>query len=195
MPADLIEERCVFGRFSPWQKVQIIHSVHGRGRRVAMIGDGVNDVLPIKNATLGVAMGDGSRAAKTVAGVVLRTNDFGLLPLLLDEGSVLPQLELDFWPAWVSLSLIGGLHHDPEAPPLHCPGEGRHPQTPPPRKGPCLRPLRSVRHPPHPLLQLAKNVRLMFPSWWLALSDERAGDRTSVHFSSVLLEAQPWTSP
>jgi len=86
MPADLIEEQCVFGRFSPWQKVQIIHSVHGRGRRVAMIGDGVNDVLPIKNATLGVAMGDGSRAAKTVAGVVLQTNDFSLLPVLLDEG-------------------------------------------------------------------------------------------------------------
>jgi cation-transporting ATPase E len=51
-----------------------------------MVGDGVNDVLPIKNADLGIAMGEGSRAAKTVAGLVLQTNDFGLLPQTLEEG-------------------------------------------------------------------------------------------------------------
>jgi cation-transporting ATPase E len=51
-----------------------------------MVGDGVNDVLPIKNADLGIAMGEGSRAAKTVAGLVLETNDFGLLPATLEEG-------------------------------------------------------------------------------------------------------------
>ncbi len=51
-----------------------------------MIGDGVNDVLPIKTADLGVAMGEGSRASKTVAGLVLETNDFRLLPETLDEG-------------------------------------------------------------------------------------------------------------
>jgi cation-transporting ATPase E len=51
-----------------------------------MVGDGVNDVLPIKNADLGIAMGEGSRAAKTVAGLVLQTNDFGLLPETLEEG-------------------------------------------------------------------------------------------------------------
>ncbi len=84
--ADLIEHRGVFGRVSPWQKVEIVRALKARGRHVAMVGDGVNDVLPIKNANLGIAMGEGSRAAKTVAGLVLQTNDFGLLPETLEEG-------------------------------------------------------------------------------------------------------------
>jgi cation-transporting ATPase E len=84
--ADLIERRSVFGRVSPWQKVEIVRALKARGRHVAMVGDGVNDVLPIKNAHLGIAMGEGSRAAKTVAGLVLQTNDFGLLPETLEEG-------------------------------------------------------------------------------------------------------------
>jgi cation-transporting ATPase E len=84
--AELIETRSVFGRVSPWQKVQIIATLKGVGRHVAMIGDGVNDVLPIKNAHLGIAMGEGSSASKTVSGMVLETNDFGLLPAALAEG-------------------------------------------------------------------------------------------------------------
>ncbi|MFO0876802.1 MAG: cation-translocating P-type ATPase [Gemmataceae bacterium] len=88
-PAELIQDHAVFGRVSPWQKVQIVRGLTAEGHRVAMIGDGVNDVLPIKNATLGIAMGDGSRAAKTVAGIVLQTNDFALLPRLLDEGRII----------------------------------------------------------------------------------------------------------
>lgn len=88
-PADLIATRSVFGRVSPWQKVEVVRTLTATGHNVAMIGDGVNDVLPIKHATLGIAMGDGSRASKTVAGVVLRTNDFGLLPSLLDEGRII----------------------------------------------------------------------------------------------------------
>jgi cation-transporting ATPase E len=76
----------VFGRTSPWQKVEIVRLLRGAGRQVAMIGDGVNDVLPIKNAQLGIAMGEGSSAAQTVAAMVLRTNDFSLLPATLDEG-------------------------------------------------------------------------------------------------------------
>jgi cation-transporting ATPase E len=83
--ADLIETGCVFGRVSPWQKVEIVAALKGRGRHVAMIGDGVNDVLPLKNAHLGIAMGEGSRASKAVAGLVLESNDFGLLPAALDE--------------------------------------------------------------------------------------------------------------
>jgi cation-transporting ATPase E len=83
---ELIESHCVFGRVSPWQKVQIIAVLKSRGRHVAMIGDGVNDVLPIKNAQLGIAMGEGSRAARTVSGMVLETNDFSLLPAALAEG-------------------------------------------------------------------------------------------------------------
>lgn len=84
--AELIRDRTVFGRISPWQKVAIIKALRSQGRHVAMIGDGVNDVLPIKNANLGIAMGEGSAASKTVAGLVLETNDFALLPATLDEG-------------------------------------------------------------------------------------------------------------
>jgi cation-transporting ATPase E len=51
-----------------------------------MIGDGVNDVLPIKRADLGIAMGEGSSASRTVAGLVLENNSFELLPATLDEG-------------------------------------------------------------------------------------------------------------
>jgi cation-transporting ATPase E len=85
-PDALVREASVFGRVSPWQKVEIVRSLQRQGRHVAMVGDGVNDVLPIKNAHLGVAMGDGSRASKTVAGLVLETNNFELLPETLEEG-------------------------------------------------------------------------------------------------------------
>jgi cation-transporting ATPase E len=85
-PGSLIRSRCVFGRVSPAQKVQIIATLKEQGRHVAMVGDGVNDVLPIKNAHLGIAMGDGAPASKTVAGIVLETNNFDLLPETLDEG-------------------------------------------------------------------------------------------------------------
>src|SRR5262249_58922730 len=67
-------------------KVEIVQALKDRGHFVAMIGDGVNDVLPIKNAQLGIAMGEGSEAAKTVAGLVLENNNFALLPETLEEG-------------------------------------------------------------------------------------------------------------
>jgi cation-transporting ATPase E len=85
-PGSLIAERVVFGRVAPHQKVQVVRTLQEQGRRVAMLGDGVNDVLPIKTADLGIAMGEGSRASKTVAGLVLENNDFRLLPQALDEG-------------------------------------------------------------------------------------------------------------
>ena len=85
-PDELIRTRCVFGRVAPAQKVQIVTALKRHGRHVAMIGDGVNDVLPIKNAHVGIAMGDGASATKHVAGVVLETNDFSLLPETLAEG-------------------------------------------------------------------------------------------------------------
>jgi cation-transporting ATPase E len=83
---DLVAARNVFGRVSPLQKVEIIELLQRQGRHVAMIGDGVNDVLPIKRADLGIAMGEGSQAAKTVAGLVLENNNFALLPEVLEEG-------------------------------------------------------------------------------------------------------------
>ena len=85
-PAALIRGHSVFGRVSPEQKVQIIQALQQAGCHVAMIGDGVNDVLPIKQADLGIAMGEGSQASKTVSSLVLENNDFALLPETLEEG-------------------------------------------------------------------------------------------------------------
>jgi cation-transporting ATPase E len=84
--AELIRTRSVFGRVAPLQKVEIVETLKAQGRYVAMIGDGVNDVLPIKRAHLGIAMGEGSQASKTVSGLVLENNNFALLPETLEEG-------------------------------------------------------------------------------------------------------------
>jgi cation-transporting ATPase E len=84
--AALVRDRSVFGRVAPQQKVEIVEELQRQGRFVAMIGDGVNDVLPIKKAHLGIAMGEGSQASKTVSGLVLENNNFALLPEALEEG-------------------------------------------------------------------------------------------------------------
>jgi cation-transporting ATPase E len=83
---ELILTRSVFGRVAPQQKVKIVQALQNHHRHVAMIGDGVNDVLPIKKSDLGIAMGEGSQASKTVAGLVLENNNFALLPETLEEG-------------------------------------------------------------------------------------------------------------
>ena len=85
-PAAVIREHAVFGRVAPRQKLDIVTALQAAGHHVGMIGDGVNDVLPIKRADLGIAMGEGSGAARTVAGLVLENNSFDLLPATLDEG-------------------------------------------------------------------------------------------------------------
>jgi cation-transporting ATPase E len=85
-PATMIREHGVFGRVAPRQKFDIVCALQEQGHHVGMIGDGVNDVLPIKRADLGIAMGEGSSATRTVAGMVLENNSFDLLPATLDEG-------------------------------------------------------------------------------------------------------------
>jgi len=87
--AELVRTRSVFGRIAPRQKVQIVTALQAHGGHVAMIGDGVNDVLPIKKADLGIAMGEGSAAARTVSGLVLENNNFELLPATLAEGRLI----------------------------------------------------------------------------------------------------------
>lgn len=87
--AGLAMKAHVFGRISPQQKEHIVETLQKQGRTVAMVGDGVNDVLPIKKAQLGIAMGEGSQATKTVASLVLETNDFALLPEVLAEGRLI----------------------------------------------------------------------------------------------------------
>lgn len=85
----LAKKTHIFGRIAPRQKEQIVEALQQHGCTVAMIGDGVNDVLPIKKAQLGIAMGEGSQAAKTVADLILATNDFSLLPETLTEGRII----------------------------------------------------------------------------------------------------------
>ncbi len=85
----------VFGRVTPQQKFDVITALQRQGQHVAMIGDGVNDILAIKKADLGIAMGAGAAATKTVAGLVLENNRFELLPIALAEGrTVLTKVRL-----------------------------------------------------------------------------------------------------
>ena len=76
----------VFGRVSPEQKQQMVESLHRQDRTVAMTGDGVNDVLALKKADIGVAMGSGAPATRSVAQLVLLTNKFSALPRVVAEG-------------------------------------------------------------------------------------------------------------
>lgn len=80
-------ENCqVFGRVTPLQKQQMVRALQSRGHTVAMTGDGVNDVLALKDADLGVAMGSGSAATRAVAQVVLLDDNFATLPHVVAEG-------------------------------------------------------------------------------------------------------------
>ena len=84
--ADALESITVFGRVDPHQKRAMVHALQSRGHTVAMTGDGVNDVLALKDADMGIAMGTGSSAARAVAQLVLLDNRFATLPRVLAEG-------------------------------------------------------------------------------------------------------------
>jgi cation-transporting ATPase E len=84
--ADVVETTSVFGRVGPQQKQAMVRALQARGHTVAMTGDGVNDVLALKEADLGVAMGTGAPVSRSVAPVVLMDSDFGSLPPVLGEG-------------------------------------------------------------------------------------------------------------
>jgi cation-transporting ATPase E len=76
----------VFGRITPQQKERLVRALHGRERYVAMTGDGVNDVLSLKQADLGIAMQSGSQATRGVADIVLTNDSFAVLPHAITEG-------------------------------------------------------------------------------------------------------------
>jgi cation-transporting ATPase E len=84
--ADTLEEYTTFGRVRPDQKRAMVHALQSRGHTVAMTGDGVNDVLALKDADIGVAMGSGSSASRAVAQIVLLDNKFATLPYVVAEG-------------------------------------------------------------------------------------------------------------
>ncbi len=83
---EIVTTTAVFGRITPEQKRSLVQAMTANGRYVAMIGDGVNDVLALKDARLAVAMGNGSQMAKGVADLVLLTNAFSTLPKAIEAG-------------------------------------------------------------------------------------------------------------
>ncbi|MDH6577594.1 HAD-IC family P-type ATPase [Kitasatospora sp. MAP5-34] len=84
--ADTADRTTVFGRVTPQQKRDLVGAMQSRGRTVAMTGDGVNDVLALKDADIGVAMGSGSEATRAVAQIVLLNDSFATLPSVVAEG-------------------------------------------------------------------------------------------------------------
>jgi cation-transporting P-type ATPase E len=84
--ADTLERATTFGRVRPDQKRAMVGALQSRGHTVAMTGDGVNDVLALKDADIGVAMGSGSPATRAVAQIVLLDNRFATLPHVVGEG-------------------------------------------------------------------------------------------------------------
>ena len=84
--ADVVESNDVFGRVSPHQKRAMVEALQRRRHVVAMTGDGVNDVLALKDADIGIAMGNGSPASRAVAQLVLLDGEFATLPDVVSEG-------------------------------------------------------------------------------------------------------------
>lgn len=80
------EESTIFGRITPEQKARLVQSLQSRGHYVAMMGDGVNDVLSLKQSNVGVAMESGSQATRSVADIVLLNDTFSALPKIFTEG-------------------------------------------------------------------------------------------------------------
>lgn len=81
-----VRTKSIFGRVTPQQKRSLVQALHRDGHVVAMTGDGVNDVLALKEADCSVAMAAGSAAARNVAEIVLADNDFAHMPEVVDEG-------------------------------------------------------------------------------------------------------------
>ncbi|WP_116112446.1 HAD-IC family P-type ATPase [Austwickia chelonae] len=84
--ADAVDGHKVFGRVTPQQKRAMVGALQSRGRVVAMTGDGVNDVLALKDSDVGVAMGSGSEASRSAAQIVLLDDRFATLPKVVAEG-------------------------------------------------------------------------------------------------------------
>ncbi|MCB0163358.1 MAG: HAD-IC family P-type ATPase, partial [Anaerolineae bacterium] len=84
--AQTADEVSIFGRISPEQKEKLVDALLRQGKRVAMMGDGVNDVLSLKKASLGIAMESGSSATRNVADMILLKDSFAALRPAFNEG-------------------------------------------------------------------------------------------------------------
>ncbi|MBI5961557.1 MAG: HAD-IC family P-type ATPase, partial [Chloroflexi bacterium] len=84
--AETVDQTTVFGRITPEQKQRIVQALRAQGHYVAMMGDGVNDVLSLKQAHMGIAMESGSQATRAVADMVLIGDQFSVLPEAIREG-------------------------------------------------------------------------------------------------------------
>ncbi|MBI4883412.1 MAG: HAD-IC family P-type ATPase [Actinobacteria bacterium] len=84
--AEAVEQGSVFGRVTPHQKRAMVQALQARGHTVAMTGDGVNDVLALKDSDCGVAMASGSEATRGVAQLVLMDSNFSAMPAVVSEG-------------------------------------------------------------------------------------------------------------
>jgi cation-transporting P-type ATPase E len=82
----VLDSNTVFGRVAPHQKRAMVTALQARGHTVAMTGDGINDVLALKLADIGVAMGSGAPATRAVAELVLLDNGFASMPAVVAEG-------------------------------------------------------------------------------------------------------------
>lgn len=82
----LVDTHDVLGRVEPHGKQMLVRAMQSQGNVVGMTGDGVNDVLALKEADLGIAMGSGSAAARAVSELVLLDDNFDVMPLIVDEG-------------------------------------------------------------------------------------------------------------
>jgi cation-transporting ATPase E len=84
--AQVVRETTVFGRITPQQKERIVQELRAQRAHVAMVGDGINDVLALKQANLGIAMQSGSQITRSAADMVLLGDSFAALPPAVQEG-------------------------------------------------------------------------------------------------------------
>lgn len=83
---EAVKRYAIFGRVSPEQKKLLVECLQAQGHTVAMTGDGVNDVMALKQADCSIAMASGSEAAKQTANIVLLDSDFSSMPSIVNEG-------------------------------------------------------------------------------------------------------------
>lgn len=83
---DAASKYTIFGRVNPEEKKELINALKNAGHTVGMIGDGVNDVMALKNSDCSIAMAEGSDAARNISQLVLLDSDFSVLPYVVNEG-------------------------------------------------------------------------------------------------------------